>query len=109
MASEVYSPDFAVFRSFRLFRSFVITIRLRKLNDIYSRAIISRLPIIDHRCWIFKMRFFIAGIMQGSHTANHMHDQDYRQRIAQLLEEHFPALKSTIPWPSTRVRWSTIN
>ncbi len=36
------------------------------------------------------MRFFIAGIMQGSHTANHMHDQDYRQRIAQLLEEHFP-------------------
>ena len=36
------------------------------------------------------MRFFIAGIMQGSHTVNHMHDQDYRQRIAQLLEEHFP-------------------
>jgi hypothetical protein len=36
------------------------------------------------------MRFFIAGIMQGSHTVNHMHNQEYRQRIAQLLEEHFP-------------------
>ncbi len=36
------------------------------------------------------MRFFIAGIMQGSHTVNHMHDQDYRKRIAELLEEHFP-------------------
>ncbi len=47
-------------------------------------------PIIDHRCRFFNMRFFIAGIMQGSHTANHMHDQDYRERIAELLEEHFP-------------------
>jgi hypothetical protein len=36
------------------------------------------------------MRFFIAGIMQGSHTVNQMHDQEYRQRIARLLEEHFP-------------------
>jgi hypothetical protein len=36
------------------------------------------------------MRFFLAGIMQGSHVVNHVHDQDYRQRIAKLLEEHFP-------------------
>lgn len=36
------------------------------------------------------MRFFIAGIMQGSHTVNQMHDQNYRQRIARLLLEHFP-------------------
>ena len=36
------------------------------------------------------MRFFIAGIMQGSHTAAKMHNQDYRQRITRLLEEHFP-------------------
>ena len=36
------------------------------------------------------MRFFIAGIMQGSHTVNQMHDQDYRQRFSQLLLEHFP-------------------
>ena len=37
------------------------------------------------------MRFFIAGIMQGSHTVNLMHDQDYRERITQWIEEHFPA------------------
>jgi hypothetical protein len=36
------------------------------------------------------MRFFVAGIMQGSHTAAKMHNQDYRQRITRLLEEHFP-------------------
>ncbi len=36
------------------------------------------------------MRFFIAGIMQGSHTVNQMHDQDYRRRFTQLLAEHFP-------------------
>jgi len=36
------------------------------------------------------MRFFIAGIMQGSHTAKAVHDQDYRRQIAALLEERFP-------------------
>jgi hypothetical protein len=36
------------------------------------------------------MHFFLAGIMQGSHQANCIHDQDYRQRFAQLLENHFP-------------------
>ncbi|MGA2621946.1 MAG: hypothetical protein ABSF26_30455 [Thermoguttaceae bacterium] len=36
------------------------------------------------------MRFFIAGIMQGSHAAARMHDQDYRQRITELLATHFP-------------------
>jgi hypothetical protein len=36
------------------------------------------------------MRFFLAGIMQGSHTAAKMHDQDYRRRITRLLDEHFP-------------------
>jgi hypothetical protein len=36
------------------------------------------------------MRFFVAGIMQGSHTAAVVHDQDYRARIAQLINDHFP-------------------
>lgn len=36
------------------------------------------------------MRFFIAGIMQGSHTLNHIHDQEYRVRITKVLETHFP-------------------
>jgi hypothetical protein len=37
------------------------------------------------------MRFFLAGIMQGSHLAATLHNQDYRQRIKQLLARHFPA------------------
>ncbi|NQT16325.1 MAG: hypothetical protein HQ582_26445 [Planctomycetes bacterium] len=36
------------------------------------------------------MRFFIAGVMQGSHTEAVVHDQDYRQRITQLIHTHFP-------------------
>ncbi len=37
------------------------------------------------------MRFFLAGIMQGSHLAATLHNQDYRARIKRLLAEHFPA------------------
>jgi hypothetical protein len=36
------------------------------------------------------MRFFLAGIMQGSHTKALLHDQDYRERIRRLVEAHFP-------------------
>lgn len=36
------------------------------------------------------MRFFLAGIMQGSHQADTMHDQNYRGHLKQLLAEHFP-------------------
>jgi hypothetical protein len=36
------------------------------------------------------MRFFLAGIMQGSHAAARCHGQEYRSHITQLLEEHFP-------------------
>ena len=36
------------------------------------------------------MRFFLAGIMQGSHTGPLVHDQDYRQEIKSLIEAHFP-------------------
>ena len=38
----------------------------------------------------FHMRFFLAGIMQGSHRQAVMHDQDYRGRISRLIEEHVP-------------------
>ena len=34
------------------------------------------------------MRVFLAGIMQGSHRAATLHDQDYRSRLARLLTEH---------------------
>lgn len=36
------------------------------------------------------MRFFIAGVMQGSHTEAVVHDQGYRQRITRLIKDHFP-------------------
>ena len=36
------------------------------------------------------MRFFLAGIIQGSHTGPLVHDQDYRRRIAERLREHIP-------------------
>ena len=36
------------------------------------------------------MRFFLAGIMQGSHLALTIHNQSYRQHLKQLLAEHFP-------------------
>ncbi|HEX3998980.1 MAG TPA: hypothetical protein VHX65_10550 [Pirellulales bacterium] len=34
------------------------------------------------------MKFFLAGIMQGSHVGAVLHKQDYRERIKQLLAEH---------------------
>ncbi len=36
------------------------------------------------------MRFFIAGIMQGSHREAIVHVQDYRSHVKSLLELHFP-------------------
>jgi hypothetical protein len=36
------------------------------------------------------MRFFLAGIMQGSHLGPMLHDQDYRATLKRLLNEHFP-------------------
>ena len=35
------------------------------------------------------MRFFLAGIMQGSHLALTLHNQEYRGRLKRLLLEHF--------------------
>src|SRR4051812_36823271 len=40
--------------------------------------------------WTLPMRFFLAGIMQGSHLGFVLHNQDYRGRLKQLLAEHFP-------------------
>jgi hypothetical protein len=36
------------------------------------------------------MRFFLAGIMQGSHLGAVLHNQDYRARLKRLLVEHLP-------------------
>ena len=37
------------------------------------------------------MRFFLAGIMQGSHLGSVLHNQDYRGRLKELLALQFPA------------------
>jgi hypothetical protein len=39
------------------------------------------------------MRFFLAGIMQGSHLGAVLHHQGYRQRMIDLVARHFPAAK----------------
>ncbi len=36
------------------------------------------------------LRFFLAGIMQGSHRAAALHNQDYRAHLRHLLAAHFP-------------------
>jgi hypothetical protein len=36
------------------------------------------------------MRFFLAGIMQGSHLGEVLHHQGYRERLKQLLTAHYP-------------------
>jgi hypothetical protein len=36
------------------------------------------------------MRFFLAGIMQGSHVEAKLHQQEYRREITRLIREHFP-------------------
>jgi hypothetical protein len=36
------------------------------------------------------MRIFLAGIMQGSHVTAALHEQDYRQRLYDLLVSHLP-------------------
>jgi hypothetical protein len=36
------------------------------------------------------MRFFLAGIMQGSHVGRVLYEQDYRRRIADLLAAYWP-------------------
>ena len=36
------------------------------------------------------MRFFLAGIMQGSHRSAMLHDQAYRTQLKRLLAQQFP-------------------
>lgn len=36
------------------------------------------------------MRFFIAGIMQGSYAGERLHHQGYRDQLKQLLLNHYP-------------------
>ena len=38
----------------------------------------------------FRMKLFLAGIMQGSHLGAVLHNQNYRAELKQLLREHLP-------------------
>ena len=42
-------------------------------------------------------RIFIAGIMQGSRRENNLIEQDYRQTIADFLQQHLPAIEIVDP------------
>lgn len=39
------------------------------------------------------MRFFLAGIMQGSRIEPTLHSQDYRRHLVDLLSRHFPEVE----------------
>ena len=54
------------------------------------------------------MNSFFAGIMQGSHAAACMHDQDYRQRFSRLLETHFPGAVIYDPLAKHKIPSATI-
>jgi hypothetical protein len=49
-------------------------------------------------CKHLTMRFFLAGIMQGSHLASAIHNQDYRTGLTALLRAHFPDAEVYDPW-----------
>lgn len=48
------------------------------------------------------MRFFLAGIMQGSLTDAAVHDQQYRRHIKELLAAHFPGADVYDPFAGHR-------
>jgi len=44
------------------------------------------------------MRVFLAGIMQGSNAHDGVHEQTYREVLADLLFAHVPGVKIFDPW-----------
>ena len=44
------------------------------------------------------MRVFLAGIMQGSIVQNHVHEQTYRDILAELLLANVPGVEVFDPW-----------
>lgn len=44
------------------------------------------------------MHIFIAGVMQGSRLDDQIHEQDYRLRIMEALQNHLPDVRVTDPW-----------
>lgn len=48
------------------------------------------------------MRAFLAGIMQGSQSEDVLHNQDYREQLKRLLEEHLPTCQVYDPLDNHR-------
>ena len=48
------------------------------------------------------MRFFIAGVMQGSSHGTELHDQDYRERIEATIRRAMPTADVYDPWANHR-------
>ena len=48
------------------------------------------------------MRFFIAGVMQGSSHGTELHDQDYRERIEATIRRAMPTAEVYDPWANHR-------
>ena len=44
------------------------------------------------------MKLFIAGIMQGSLPGNHVHSQDYRTQIKEIVARYHPEVQAISPW-----------
>jgi hypothetical protein len=44
------------------------------------------------------MNIFLAGVMQGARLDNQIHEQDYRVKITQALQEHHPDAHIVDPW-----------
>jgi hypothetical protein len=67
------------------------------LNNRFTPDVPKRPPYIisrKHRLIsTITMRLFLAGIMQGSHRGEVLHDQGYRRRLRRLLAEHLPEAK----------------
>ena len=57
------------------------------LNRILDRSLIDSFLLVRDEA---NMRFFLAGIMQGSNRGDVLVGQDYRQQITFLLKQHFP-------------------
>jgi hypothetical protein len=43
------------------------------------------------------LRVFICGIIQGSHSGLDVHEQDYRKRIKDIVEQHLPSAEVYCP------------
>jgi hypothetical protein len=44
------------------------------------------------------MKLFVAGIMQGSLPGVEVHSQDYRVRVKQMVNAHYPEIEVICPW-----------